>query len=643
MVDKNGRLGVFRENGFLVFFGLFLVMAAAFYVYNETTLVGASLFVQAICFLLSLGWVMIFAREWILRLSSVRFTQITIHPAWLAVFAALALRYYAYSIFPPANQTGFEELETGSAAYDLLVTPDTPLSFRFTNLLGALGFITGAGMSLTSLRIPFQLMGMLGLLLLVFSLRELRVGWISTLLVVFIAATMRFLVIAAGTADELFFGIPILTAFVLFVINSENAKGHRPFWLATAGLFAGILMFEYTAYRMFVFVFGAWLIWKCVRREDASSPLFDIFSFTVPLFLMALPIFTQTVLFPGDSEFFEAFWRHGAMREGIFTQTAWVNLSHHIRGMTGLLQELNAYYAPHGEPLLFPLFGGLFTVSFFFNLFFAGRGLPRLMALSVLLTIFTASLFANNPNIGRMSPTFPLLLVMSGIFLEKVIRSVIQWAEHVEFRKQLALLLPRLTLLEQHTSTEVRLVHLDKIQSGEFDSARYVAVNLDARRITQFLIRYLFPLLFVAMLFQITWANLESLRRMSVSPQVLNEYANDDYSVCIHIGNLVKPGERVYIYSPDNFDPCSRHVAEGWYFGGNRPEIIHLFGEFPTADILVPGDLVVMGVRNRKLTAAELDRFIELADAAGALPSWQISKNIAGKTTTASFCFRCEE
>ena len=123
---------------------------------------------------------------------------------------------------------------------------------------------------------------------------------------------MRFLVIASGSADELFAGLPFLAAFLFGLIQSETSEKYQSFWAALAGAFAGILMFEYTSYRMTVGLGGAWLLWKCffngkaAKKTAGSASWFNLISFVISLILVALPTIVQTIREPNSSIFFEA-------------------------------------------------------------------------------------------------------------------------------------------------------------------------------------------------------------------------------------------------------------------------------------------------------------------------------------------------
>lgn len=420
----NRLFGFIRRDIFLYVIGILLVAGAGYYVYVESTVGLFTAFSHGVCILLAFLWLILVHDNIPVVLSRINWKETRIHPAWVVVFFALMLRYYSYSIFPPINQTGFEELETGEVASNYLIAGRLPIGFRFTNLLAALGLTSDSTLRLFALRLPFQIVGLISLVLLVFSLRSLKVSWLPTLLVTFIAATMRFLVVATAVADELFFGMSILTVVLLFLIKSEDSKTDQPFWLSAAGIFAGMLMYEYASYRAAIVVLIFLSLWKCFTSKvgDRSRAWFNIFSFLIPFILVALPIIFHTLRHPEYSELFESFTRHSAGRATLLPETGVFQLRRQAQALTGWTVEISPYYTPPRESLLLPPIGWLFGISFLHGLFFAGRGFPRILGINILLTVLGASFLANNLNIGRMAPTFPMLLLLSGFFWKKCMK-----------------------------------------------------------------------------------------------------------------------------------------------------------------------------------------------------------------------------
>jgi len=310
-----------RRDANLYIIGLFAALTMAYYANKFVDAHEMSMFVQFEGLLFALLWTLLNAQN--LKAFFVQAQtalRTALHPAWLVVFASLVLRYYMLTIFPPAGQTGFEEIQAGAGAYGILHFGEIPIEFRFTNLMGAWGlFYHSSGTLLASLRFPFQLAGLFFILFTTFSLRSLKVSWLPALLVVVIAASLRFLVLASGFADELFAGLPILSAFILLIIKSQESREARSFWLAAAGIFAGILMYEYTSYRAPVAVVGLWLVWTCLATRKSDDCL-GLFSFLVSFILVSVPTFVETIHHPQEGMFFEAFVRHGGVRETIFSE-----------------------------------------------------------------------------------------------------------------------------------------------------------------------------------------------------------------------------------------------------------------------------------------------------------------------------------
>ena len=422
-----------QKNWLFLIIGLLLTSGTSYYAYTKFDSPTDTFPIQILCFLIAFLWVLFIVRSLLKSHIILQWQFLRIHPAWLLVLSAIILRCFMLTIFPPTNQTGFEEIQTGSIAYRIFLHYELPLEFRFTNLLASLGFSSGSGINLSSLRFPFIVTGILSIILIVFSLRSLKVHWIPTLLITFIAATLRFLVIASGVADELFASIPLLAALCLFIIKIEESEENQPFWAALAGIVAGMLLFEYTSYRVpaaFVFVF---LLWKCFSTRKAlkvshrSSKCLNLFSFIFTLVLIGLPTLIQTIHNPSGNIFLEAFRRHGEERSTFFSLNSLYQMQQYILGLTGWPSGVSAYYTPVNDPVILEPIGWLFGISLIYSLIFSRRGVIRGFSITVLAVVVSAGLLANNANIGRMAPTLPLLLIMAGVLLNDLYIKILAW------------------------------------------------------------------------------------------------------------------------------------------------------------------------------------------------------------------------
>ena len=137
--------------------------------------------------------------------------------------------------------------------------------------------------------------------------------------------------------------------------------------------------------------------------------------------------------------------------------------------------------------------------------------------------------------------------------------------------------------------------------------------------------------------------NINSIKRMAIDPQVINEYVNDAYSVCAYVGTVAHQNQQIYIYSPDRNAFCAPDPIDGWYYGGIHPVIHNLIDQSISPNLLLPGDLVVFSTINRGLSSQEISQLINLGIEMNSLPSLQFSRNFTGKITAASICIHCDE
>lgn len=218
-----------------------------------------------------------------------------------------------------------------------------------------------------------------------------------------------------------------------------------------------------------------------------------------------------------------------------------------------------------------------------------------------------------------------------------------RWVTGLRYEKDIILITPRFVWATQNSSAESSLIRVNTIEGKASSTSHSKQVIFNVKKTSDFLIYTLALLIFLTLTGGVTLANIESLRRMSRNPFVINEYVNDDYSICTHIGTFARPGQRVFIYSPFEYLLCSPVASERWYFGDKQPEVLRITGEFISPADLSPGDMVVMGVSNIGLTGEEIAQVVDLATVTDSLDSLRFSENLAGRITTASMCFHCEK
>jgi hypothetical protein len=605
---------------------------------------GRSLHVQVVCLAAALLWVVILGRRGLLSVARGGMRSLCPHPAWLLVLPALALRVVALTHLPPAEQTGFEELETGSNAYSILGTRDCAIEFRFTNLLAAAGLLLRGDSLLGSLRLPFQAAGCISLVLIVLCLRALKVGWLATLLTAYTAATLRWLVIGGGVADELFAGIPVVAALLWLVAKAGESRSNAPAWAGAAGICAGALMYEYTSYRVAILLGFAWLVWlaafprKAAENRERSSAWAAPLCLLVALALVAMPTILEILRDPAHSTFAEAFLRHGGERTGLLPADSFSYIQQYARTLLGLPSAASHFFTQRSEPVIPLLVGCLFALGLGAGMVAPGHGFARALALTVIITVVSAASTANNAYVGRMSPVLPLLLVMTGVFLE----TVEGWAQRVwqriARRRSADSPASRPREAMPHTPTPPPAAR-DADQLTQAAGHRAAPHRGQPRRPAS---AYVIVAVYAVLAWQITSINLEATRRMSRDPAVLLEWANDDYAICHHVGLVAKPGQRVYIHSPDGHWCCPSDPLKGWLYPGLRLEVHPTPGYELNRETYLRGDLVVAGARGRGLTPDEMSKLMLLARETDSADSLKTYTNVAGAVCVASICIQCE-
>jgi len=538
--------------------------------------------VQLLCVAAALFWVMT-RRAGDRRQIQRRWSSVALVLAFCAL--ALGLRVYLLTFLPPSNQTGFEEMETGGLSYRILRTGMLPLEFRYTNCLGAIGFLFG-GETLWALRAPFKLASCVALLLLMLCLRDLKVGWLPTGLIVVMAASLRWLVIG-NVADELFAGLPLTAAVIVCVVRSEQSADRAPFWASLAGLFSGVLMYEYSSFRVMIVFAGGWYLWRTFTslREERNVPRIRLLSsFSVPLLLVSLPLLVDVFLNPGKDPLFEAFRRHGGERSTPLAGQSLDYMKQYTLALAGRVVPTSLWLTRESDPIVPPVIGGLFGCAFLLGLVRPRQAIERGFALATVILIVTASVTANDLKVGRLLPAVLVLCVLSGLLLERLA----QW----------------LRALPGHTGSALELS------------------------------------LFVAGAFTVVAINSQGVRAMAVDPMSLQEYANDDYATAFHAAHVAAADQALLIWKPDTHGKPWELRGMQWLFAPKRLTV-RVTGRLPAWQQIAAGTLVVVGVRNHDVPPSALEELRAVAKNTGSLSSFRQYRNAAGDRSVASICVQC--
>lgn len=535
------------------------------------------------------------ARAWIDESINTSVWKPAIHWGWFAVLAILLFHSLLVQYLLPGSQTLFEELQTGGNGYEILKTAALDIEFRYTNVIAALGFANGS-FSLGAMRMPFRLLSLCSLVLAALTLRKWGIQWPALLLTLLVLATTRMLVLGASIADELFAGSFLLIALIYCLVSFERSSTQRPLWSALAGCVAGMLLYEYSSYRAIVLLGIAWLILRTFRPGRTlvkANELLILPIFLITMFAMAAPTLSQTIAEPGNSIFLEGFRRHAGERPpmDIYIGQVLNALRQYVASLLGMISNANGgFYVLNQEPLIPTPLGFLLALSLLGSLLFPLTGLARGMGLTIILMIGVVSLSANNLNIGRLVPAFIMLVMLAGLFVQRISN-----------------------LLETWQSQTSKQEPIRKLPSYVFQLAIWVGFCY------------------------VCVAHIGSVLRFAQSEHAKYEFTNNEYAVCQNIGYLAHANQLVIAYTVNRIAMCNSPDDVWLYRPGVR---IVSVDHFPEPADMQPGALIVIG-KTHGLSGEESDMFLRLAQTMNELDSIRSSEDISGSKTTLSFCFLC--
>ncbi|PKO13036.1 MAG: hypothetical protein CVU39_21095 [Chloroflexi bacterium HGW-Chloroflexi-10] len=621
------------SNLYIVFLLFLLILAYANFKYDR---LGDSIPFQLIAISIIFYWLILNNNSHFFSFNKFQLDR-TIHPLWAVVVIAIFIRVVALTIFPLDIQPGFEEIQTGEVAKSIMLLREIPIEFRFTNIIGAFGFLFGGKMDLTLLRLPFRIVGLFVLFLLGAYFKNNKTNWRVVLVILFFAATNKFFVLSGAIADELFAAIPFLIIF-LFSLSKLDTRNTDPvLWAGLAGFFAGILFFEYISYRIPVFVMSIWLVFFYNRSLKIGERLHILFSFFLCLLLVSIPTILQTLKYPESSIFFDGLRRHFGERSTFISQNFFSNLKDNFFAIFGYPSNISAMFTPHQIPMITPIFGWLFLISMAYCLIFEKKGFRKFLALSVLVTIVVISIFSNNNNIGRASPILWILLMISGCFLDRVVLFINPFLVQIIGKPKVAG--TQESGLQAESAAKNKFLNL--LDYGK-KRVNLIKTKDGAFILNQSIIEIALKACYVFILFAITTTNFIELTRMVYAPEVLREYANNEYALCSFLGRSRYSGQMVYYFSTSEYINCPGSLASSWYFSDEQFEIIgNPISMLEKVDFK-KGSLILVGDPNKLLEQEDLEKLLRIGNQEDALKTLMTTKDITGKLIAASICYQCE-
>jgi hypothetical protein len=606
LISQRIRVGVYSLLGLVT-------LAVLGYVELSRGIDTRTLSVQLLCTMTALAWVGVAA--WRARWSGWRphrLRPVQWLPALAVLVVAFALHYQSLAYLPLPHRTGFEELQMGGDGYRFLTTHVLPLELRFCKLLAAAGLWFG-GHTVEALRLPFQIMGYLRLVVLILCLRALRVGWWPVAFVTITAAVARWFVIGAGLAYEDFSPVLFLLLLIWCLTKVDLARTSAATWAAAAGILAGMLMFENSSFRFAVLLGGAWLLWLAVRSgKQAPVNGFALWRplvlFMVTLVVVAAPMLVNILHGGGSSVFFEAINRYAHERSTLIPPTTLANLKKSLTMLAGRPVQISFYLAPEWGHAVHPLIGDLFVVAAAAGLLRPRTGFVRGLVLSAVFAVVACCLTTNVFAATRLAPVFWVLLVTLGAFLEDLsgwLRRALSWV---------------VALSGGRGDTP-------QVQRGAPPQRVLAAVN---------------ALVFVGLSIWMVEASALRVRAMARDRDVQNVYINDQYVTASYLAKAAKPKSHVLVVTPGGDRDWSQDSIAYWVYAAKELGVEGM-PKLPDRESIPMGTLVVMGAEGRALTKAEISHLAALAEQTDSLDTLNFQRGRGGRVLVASVCVGCEE
>ena len=519
---------------------------------------------------------------------------IKIHPNWILVLVAIGLRYGLLQLIPPGFAS-HEEKHQGIHAFKTVhYGLDLPFIELFSNLVATLGFAY-LGYELEYLRWGFEVMGVITILLVAIGLRRLNIGWMATLMVVFILATTRWAVIAGSYAEDSFGGLVLVALLLVTIIFSDTSRRNQFFWAGCVGITSGLLLYEYipfvmiaplpVAYWFLRAVFsqrageryrtvkrGVWFIgaFVIITAPLLSHIVYDVIDDTTNSHVADIAMRNQTVERVVNEDRVDYFnqWRQDA--------------TDYLLTAFGLEMDRPSKLFRASTDSVVPLaVGAIFALSCLYALLRPTRIFPFFLALSVLVYAFLIGVPSGRFYTGRMTSMIPMLMILSGFMLDAL---------------------------------------LNFIERRNFLSASRVSI------------------LATVVTLAVIAVNFAGAVRMSSDEKTILEYVNNNYVLCKGISKQPYEFDKAIIVSEDHVHNCDFH-DEAWLYPDRHFEPFNQ-AHLPDASEIAPGTLVLIG-NTRGLSGEAATKFRELANATGNSGSIRETKTLFERTGTLSFCYQC--
>ena len=519
-------------------------------------------------------------------------SALSLHWGWALVAFAVALRIFLFEFLPPAVPINIEEIQLGRESILVVLGHDLVVPYRFSILMGAAGFQV-ADNTLDGLRLVYKLAGCLSIVVIAASLRRLAVGWPATLLAVFTMSSLSLFVVGSGVAYENFSAFFFEAMLLYCAIGAATSRTNSQVWAAFAGMFGGILLHEWVSYLPLVALPLFFWLARAVFTKNTECRRVALRSgsaYVVVLTLTGAPALLELVTNPSNSILLNPLFRHAWEREATSPDTAsylrnsGVLAWSYINAMFGQNAPLVSAQFRLDSGGVIPLIPGiLFALSTMYALVGWAGMFARTAAVVIVVMFIGAGFLANNFLVERVATALPILILLSGVCVDSVVR---------------------------------------RLQSGD-------ATSNPLRKN---------PLVYSTLLTGvIVLVNVIGTVRMSSDEAVLREYQNNQYVVCLKIAEERREFEFSYIHLYAD-GGCNRG-DDLWLYPDMTADI-HYAQSLPRAGELEPGTLVVLGDVHG-LDEGRLGELTSLAWQTGSSHTLRTGDNLMGDVATMSFCYKC--
>ena len=511
-----------------------------------------------------------------------------IDPMWLLVLVALVMRHALLQFVPP-DFAAFEEVNQGGFAYSI-VNLGEPLTFHmwFTNALGAIGFVL-FGQDLEGLRTGFEIANSIAILLVAIGLRRLKLGWMATLAAVFIMATMRWAVVAAGFAEESF-GPTVLVALLLVaLIYSDTSIRNGGFWAAIAGLTAGLLFYAYVPWTFLVplpVAFWFFRAWFSKTRSERVRTVHMSLWYIAFFAIITAPLISQFIFDIRTTHLGDRFLAHD-----VADRTAGVDSYEYLKQWFGdavnyiavilgtETQRGSTLFRASHESMVPMVVGIAFGAGILNALLHPRSILIFLLAATVLVFPLLIAVPSDRFFVGRLTPMLPILALTTGLLFDRMINTL-----------------------------DGNLWH--RLPNIKVIVAIFIVITVSV--------------------------NIFGVLRMSEDESTLMEYVNNNYVICKPIGE--QPFEFKKVVTVSNAR-CELNDEIWLYrntdFEAENPEYL------PASNEIEPGTLLVIG-DYRGLPNEVVAEFTQLAEVTGNADTLLTFKTMLDRVGTVTFCHQCE-